>query len=523
MWKFVFVFVLSLFSLFSSAENSNDFVSFGGCGDVSRLTLYINTCYKVKELYNYGGRVGLYEMCLFNEFAINEKSTLFDFLCPGCNDESDYKASIMLSHNNTILNSVYFNIDFFNDVNCDMKIKTNSLYSYYTNISTSTCPYCYNYQDGKNYNFHRRYNDSNMLSFTPINSASSSFNEALYAISALGLIILIPLACICLLGTCLICLIICCGVGVILVIFTLFIMAGLTSLSAVGGLISWRVLKTPELRILQPLGKGSNATVYQALFKGEICAAKEYQKGFKKDDVEEFSPLQEIEILSSLNHPNICGYIGNLKKNGNRYLLIHYYPKGDLRTYLNTKKLTVAEQQVIIADIAEGLKYLKEKGILHRDLSCRNIFLTEDMHAVIGDFGLSIKKDNEEKFSSLSIEQLPIRWSAPESFNGIFSYNSEIFMFSRMIYELSTGKMPFAGFDDTIVYDLIINQKYNLDYSIVENVNLRNLLKKMSSFEEEERMTIEQVITYLKKLDDEYIDIETLCGVEAEYVDAADL
>ncbi len=72
---------------------------------------------------------------------------------------------------------------------------------------------------------------------------------------------------------------------------------------------------------------------------------------------------------------------------GNIYLVIDYFQKGDFAKFLNGKALKEKYAKKYMRQLVEGLKYLYEKQILHRDLKPQNILVSEEGNLVITDFG----------------------------------------------------------------------------------------------------------------------------------------
>lgn len=105
----------------------------------------------------------------------------------------------------------------------------------------------------------------------------------------------------------------------------------------------------------------------------------------------------EIQILKSLDHPNVIKCFDIYKTASNCYIITELCSNGDLLNYLTRRgKLeeTVAIQ--IMTEIIEGVKYLLNKGVLHRDLKPANI-LNNRKNWKIADFGFAIFSEVEVK------------------------------------------------------------------------------------------------------------------------------
>jgi serine/threonine protein kinase len=135
----------------------------------------------------------------------------------------------------------------------------------------------------------------------------------------------------------------------------------------------------------QIVGKGAFGTVYKCLDKsnGGLFAAKE----FSKQNVDGFHSFQtEFSALRGLQHSNILQMIGYFEIGSNLYILMHLLD-GSLKEMLKEKKessstwWTQEEITSYALQIVEGLVYLKEQKVSHRDLKVRNGCIAENAQA----------------------------------------------------------------------------------------------------------------------------------------------
>lgn len=99
---------------------------------------------------------------------------------------------------------------------------------------------------------------------------------------------------------------------------------------------------------------------------------------------------QEIQILLTLDHPNIIKCHDVLKTSEECYCFTELCEGGSLAQLIGLKgRLHEDEAWPYIRDIYEGLNYLNSKGVIHRDLKAANIFLREGV-AKIADFGFAV-------------------------------------------------------------------------------------------------------------------------------------
>lgn len=126
-------------------------------------------------------------------------------------------------------------------------------------------------------------------------------------------------------------------------------------------------------------------------YHGQKCAMKELKK--IPSEYEKVAFEREIEVQSSLNHPNCLKLFGRSINpiNGHPVIVMQVCNDGCLTDYIikHTKPhLSKEDKCRIILEIARGLAYLHSLGYVHRDLKLDNI-LMHNGHPVIADFGLS--------------------------------------------------------------------------------------------------------------------------------------
>jgi serine/threonine protein kinase len=96
--------------------------------------------------------------------------------------------------------------------------------------------------------------------------------------------------------------------------------------------------------------------------------------------------------MKKLNHPNIVKYIDSVKSTGYLYIVLEYMENGSLsdlvKKYGNLSEILVANYTT---QILQGLRYLHDQGVLHRDVKGANILTSKDKQIKLADFGLAIQ------------------------------------------------------------------------------------------------------------------------------------
>jgi len=182
-------------------------------------------------------------------------------------------------------------------------------------------------------------------------------------------------------------------------------------------------------------------------------------KAFLKKSIN--SIRMEKTILKNLHHNFIVNLYFSFQDKDNLYLILDYYPGGDLRFYLE-QNIQFTENQIkfFIANIILSLKYLRLNNILHRDIKPENFVFDKKGYLNLTDFGISKKVKNNQliKDSSGTLGYL-----APEVLlkeNQTFC--TDYFSLGIIIYELIFLQRPFEGRTKQELADNIIYKDINL-------------------------------------------------------------
>jgi len=205
-----------------------------------------------------------------------------------------------------------------------------------------------------------------------------------------------------------------------------------------------------EFEIGKELGKGAFGTVCIVKRKDDskIYAMKRV-KISQLNTKEKENALNEVRILASLNHPHIIGYEEAFFDEESKTLniVMEFADDGDLESKLKKKNLTrdffnESELWIWLIQIIQGLKYLHDNKIMHRDLKCANIFLTKNGILKLGDLNVS----KIVKMGMCSTQTGTPYYASPEVWGDKpYDYKSDIWSVGCIMYELCALRPPFRG------------------------------------------------------------------------------
>jgi serine/threonine-protein kinase len=220
--------------------------------------------------------------------------------------------------------------------------------------------------------------------------------------------------------------------------------------------------KLGRYEIVGELGKGAMGVVYCARdpLLDRTVAIKTVNMELAQDEMAEYEArfYQEAKAAGGLNHPNIV-IIYDIGKNEKiAYMAMELLQGKELKTLLSAgKALPVSFAVEVAAQMAEGLAYAHEHGIVHRDIKPANIMIVRGELVKITDFGIARMRTANVQ-TQVGIVLGSPRYMSPEQVAGKRAESrSDIFSVGVILYEMVTGRPPFNGEDVTSVMFQILN------------------------------------------------------------------
>ncbi|XP_034239589.1 LOW QUALITY PROTEIN: serine/arginine repetitive matrix protein 2-like [Thrips palmi] len=199
--------------------------------------------------------------------------------------------------------------------------------------------------------------------------------------------------------------------------------------------------------IIKKLGQGTYGKVQLGINKetGQEVAIKTIKKSKIESEADLVRIRREIQIMSSVQHPNIIHIYEVFENREKMVLVMEYAAGGELYDFLSERKVLGEEEaRRLFRQIATAVYYCHKHKICHRDLKLENILLDETGSAKIADFGLSNVFDETRLLGTFCGSPL---YASPEIVQGTPYHGPEVDCWSLgvLLYTLVYGAMPFDG------------------------------------------------------------------------------
>lgn len=219
-----------------------------------------------------------------------------------------------------------------------------------------------------------------------------------------------------------------------------------------------------EIHKEKKVGAGSFGAVWRARCRDQDVAVK-YCQVNKPSEVKMIK--EEISYLHKLRHPRLVSFLGFAHDAGQVLIVMEFMSGGSLSHILFTKKIFLSfdRKSAMARQIAEGLSFLHEQNVVHRDLKTANVILDDSLNCKICDFGLTITLDRTH-MTVYGLQGSP-RYMAPEQLDANehkptkITEKVDIWQMGCVLMELYCQTVPFANLSSVaaIIAELVVKKR----------------------------------------------------------------
>lgn len=217
--------------------------------------------------------------------------------------------------------------------------------------------------------------------------------------------------------------------------------------------------------IIEELGRGNMGVVYKARdpLIDRLVAIKTIDlRNLNQDDKGEYEArfYQEAKAAGRLNHPNIITIYELGNSDDVAFIAMELIEGTELRDILaNQRRQSIDEKLDIAFQVANGLAYAHEHGVVHRDIKPSNIMVLRGQHVKIADFGIARMSSSTWHTKTGSVVGTPLYMSPEQVQSHSIDSRTDIFSLGVILYQMLTGLFPFNGADANSVWHQIVNEE----------------------------------------------------------------
>lgn len=218
-----------------------------------------------------------------------------------------------------------------------------------------------------------------------------------------------------------------------------------------------------ELKNIKLIGKGGMSHVFRAWqpslerfvvlkrLRDELIQNEETAERFRR----------EARALAAVLHQNIAHVYDYVEKPGQAFILMEYIEGKDLSAIIDkTESIDPEIAAAILLEVAKGLAYIHERGLIHRDVKPSNIRITNRGEVKLMDFGIVLQVENTSLTRPGVMVGSPSYLSPEQILGDKVSHTADIFLLGIVLYEMLTGVRPFKEEGGESIFQRIREVRY---------------------------------------------------------------
>jgi class 3 adenylate cyclase len=219
------------------------------------------------------------------------------------------------------------------------------------------------------------------------------------------------------------------------------------TLSIMTGDLGEKLLSVQGYRVVSKIGRGGSSVVYLAERESDkqqvVLKILDATAGLDEVVLQRF--VQEFDIISSIDHPNVVKIYDRGFSDRHAYIAMEYFPDGSLVEVIQ-RGLTGRQALSLLAQAASALREVHSRGVIHRDIKPGNLMARADGSIVLADFGIAKRLDDPRNRTRHGELYGTPYYVSPEQIDGNpATAQSDIYSLGIIFHEMLTGQRPFEA------------------------------------------------------------------------------
>ncbi|MBI5084255.1 MAG: serine/threonine-protein kinase [Acidobacteria bacterium] len=209
------------------------------------------------------------------------------------------------------------------------------------------------------------------------------------------------------------------------------------------------------------LGAGGMGEVYKAVDTrlGRTVALKVLADQGAGGRATQLRLVREAKASAALDHANICTVLEVGEHDGRAFLAMAFVDGKTLRERIAERPLKLEEALDIAIQAGQGLQEAHERGVVHRDVKPANLMVTPQGQVKLLDFGLARATDDTRITEAGTVVGTPAYMSPEQARGDAVDRRSDIWSLGVVLYEMLTGRAPFAGESPTALLRAVLDDE----------------------------------------------------------------
>ncbi|CAN8271244.1 unnamed protein product [Cochlearia groenlandica] len=258
-------------------------------------------------------------------------------------------------------------------------------------------------------------------------------------------------------------------------------------------------LDMKQLKILNKVASGSYGDLHRGTYCSQDVAVKFLKPArLNSEMLREFS--QEVFIMKKVRHKNIVQFLGACTVSPTLCIVTEFMARGSIYDFLHKQKCAYKIQTLlkVALDVANGVCYMHQNNIIHRDLKTANLLIDEHGLVKVGDFGVARVQIES---GVMTAETGTYRWMAPEVIeHKPYSHKADVFSYAIVIWELLTGHIPYQFMTPLQAAIGVVQKGLRPKIPKKTNPKLKAMVERCWDKDPAERPEFEEIIEILQQI-----------------------